>query len=109
MYSSEYTRSGRLMIVVSKHHSYIFFQRSCRQKTYSLAATGNGGLLVEAAPLAATAGVTLTAAFSDVPTKNFPQASLTVEEKEKKNTIGGDPKIQVPKVGKVNGGSLEEK
>ena len=36
-------------------------------------------------------------------------ASSTVEEKEKKNTIGGDPKICAPKVGKVNEGSLEEK
>ena len=29
-------------------------------------------------------------------------------KKEKKNTIGGDPKICAPKVGKVNEGSLEE-
>ena len=31
------------------------------------------------------------------------------KKKEKKNTIGGDPKICAPKVGKVNEGSLEEK
>ena len=35
--------------------------------------------------------------------------SSTVEEKEKKNTIGGDPKICAPKMGKINEGSLEEK
>ena len=35
-------------------------------------------------------------------------ASSTVEdEKEKKNTIGGDPKIWAPIVGKVNEGSLD--
>ena len=41
--------------------------------------------------------------------ENVGGASSTVEEKEKGNTIGGDPKICAPKVGKVNEGSLEEK
>ena len=37
------------------------------------------------------------------------EANSTIEEKEKKNTIGGDQKICTPKVGEVNEGSLEEK
>ena len=35
-------------------------------------------------------------------------ASSTVEDEKEKNTIGGDPKIWAPIVGKVDEGSLEE-